>query len=432
MNVRTKDRHPAIMKKDMVLCRSGVYYYTYDEMVARGHTPKVVKDRYSEYRPPEVILRNKDKFGLVTMSVEHTEEQTNPSNFHEPGQVSGTIGDAIRVEKLPDGNVALVAKVAFYTQDAVDYYNAGCRETSADYESMVKEGDGTPHDFIMTDIATVNNVVITKRGRGGPHVRVRDSLPPLKNLFGGSTVKIDMWKALGLKRTNDNAGDFKLSKVILDGVKAVQKVDRTKDSGAPYLAAVTAEVGKVTPFLEQLKDGDEKTILSSIVQDSFGGDPDEVLLNEAVLTEAIDKLYESARTKDSESFKKTLDSVLAKKEETAEEKAAREANEKASFAKPEDIAQQVKDSVAEAMKTTLPALVAASVAQTLGLDPKAVVAARTADKAPPKSIVEAVNAQVEKLLSGDKGGDGGEDHRTLDDADSLASVEEGSFLLNNW
>lgn len=434
MRTRTVDRHPAIMKKDMVLCRSGVYKYTREEMIARGFTPKVVKPFYTEYRSPEVILRSKDKFGLVTMSVEHTEDQTTPDNFHTPGQVSGAIGDNIRHEKLPDGNVALVSKVAFYTQDAVDYFNAGCRETSADYESVVVESDGSPYDFIMKDIVTVNNVVITKQGRGGVQVRVRDSMPTLKKLNGGSSMS--MWKLLGLKRTADGGADFKLSKVIMDGVKDVQKVDRTKDSGTLYLAAVEAGVGKVTPFLDQLKDGDEKKILVSIVHDSFTGDPTEVLLNEVQLTEVVDKLYDTARTRDSEALKKTLDAVMGKTDETAEEKTAREAKEakeKAGGAKPEDLAAQVKDSVG-AMLTEfqkgLPGLVAQSLASTLGLDPKAIEAFRVKDTAGQATLADSVKEQVEKLLGG-KGKDNG-DGRTLDDAEKLASAEEGSFLLSDW
>ena len=435
MSTRTKDRQPYIMKKDMVLCRSGVYHYTRDEMIARGHTPKTVKAIYTEYRPPEVILRSKDKFEMLTTSVEHTDEQTGPDNFREPGQVSGYTGDNIRVENMEDGNIALVAKVALATQDAVDYFNAGNRETSADYESRVVDGGDSGYDFILKEIVSVNNVVITKRGRGGSQVRVRDSFPLMKNLFGGSTVKVNIWDVIpGLKRTKDkSAADFKLSKVILDGVKAVQKVDRTKDSGAPYLAAVETEVKKVTPFLDQLKEGDEKTLLSSIVQDSFGGDPDEILENEAALVPAIDKLYDAARAKDSESFKKTLDSVLGDKEETAEEKAKREqaaATAAAGGAAPQDLAQQVKDSITAALETSLPGLVAAQIAQTLGLDHKAIAAARAKDKAPAQSVAEAVKAQVEALLGG--GAAGGGDTRTVDDGEELASAEEGSFLIKSF
>jgi hypothetical protein len=424
------------MKKDMVLCRSGVYKYTYDEMVARGHTPKTVKPIYTEYRPAEAIVHSKDKFELVTMSVEHTTEETTSANFHSPGQVSGAIGDNIRVEKLADGETALVAKVAFYTQDAVDYYNAGCRETSADYESRVVDGEGTPYDFVMKEIATVNNVVITKRGRGGEQVRVRDSLPPLiKKLNGGSSM--DMWSFIpGLKRTKDNSGEFKLSKVIMDGVKEVQKADRTKDSGKQYLDAVEAGVGKVTPFLDQLKDSDEKKILTSIVHDSFTGEPAEVLLNEAPITEAVDKLYDTARARDSEQLKKTLDTVLGKKDETAEEKATRMAKEdKEKGSKPEDLANQVKDSVGAMLtdfQKNLPVMVAQSVAATLGLDPKAIEAAkaRTTDKAP-ETLEESIKAQVAAMLGG-KPGEGSADNRTLDDADKLASAEEGAFLVGTW
>ena len=38
---RVVDRKPYIEVKDAIVARSGIYKYTYDEVVARGHTPKV-------------------------------------------------------------------------------------------------------------------------------------------------------------------------------------------------------------------------------------------------------------------------------------------------------------------------------------------------------------------------------------------------------
>ena len=39
----------ALIVKDAILARSGIYVYSYDEMVRRGHVPETKKEFYKEY-----------------------------------------------------------------------------------------------------------------------------------------------------------------------------------------------------------------------------------------------------------------------------------------------------------------------------------------------------------------------------------------------
>ena len=216
MGVSTRDNHPAIAIKNACLARSGVYYYTYDEMVARGHIPKVKKRLYAEYRPVDVLVRCKDKFAFTAVTKEHTPEETNPENFRM--QVSGIVGENIVAEEMPDGNIGLFGNVALYTRDGHEYYAAGNKETSADYKSVVVPDISGQYDYLLRDIISVNGVVLTARGRGGPNVRVKDSA---NNIIGGGNMsgKKGVLSFLGIGRTKDEG--FKLSKVVLDGAKTL-------------------------------------------------------------------------------------------------------------------------------------------------------------------------------------------------------------------
>ena len=173
MAYRVKDKHPALAIKDACLARSGVYVYSYDEMVSRGFTPAVKKSHYTEYRPKEVLARCKDKFAFTAVTKEHTLEETTADNFRM--QASGIVGENIFVKDTDDGEVALYGKMAFYTRDAYDYYKEGNKETSADYRSVCMPDKSGQYDFILQDILSVNGVVVTARGRGGPTVRVMDN-----------------------------------------------------------------------------------------------------------------------------------------------------------------------------------------------------------------------------------------------------------------
>jgi hypothetical protein len=371
---QTRDNHPAIMIKPSILARSGVYLYTHDEMIKRGFTPPVRKEIYKEYRPAAVLIRNKDKFAFTAMTVEHTDDEISAANFRD--QASGVIGDSIEVTTLDDGEVALRGNIAFYTQDAVDYFNAGNKETSADYRSKVVLSKNPLYDLELVDIISVNAVVITERGRGGENVRVRDSLPSAQKKTGGLKMGYNVLGFLGIGRTKDKA-DFKLSQVVMTGVKQVHTVDAKK---------LDELVGGVMRHITVLSESKDREILIGAVQDSFKH-PVEVIAKEKEVSALIDKFYSRCVDADEKALKETMDSVesedkeKAKKtdtkdgEETPEEKAKREKEEKdeKDGAKTKDTARLIDEAFAkfrDEMKRTLdgiPGVVDAAVAKSLSL-----------------------------------------------------------------
>lgn len=292
---RAIDRHPALAVKDACLARSGVYQYTYDEMVSRGYKPKTYKPLYTEYRPPEVIKRSMDKFGLTAVTVEHTADETDYTNFHK--QAAGIVGDKLRIQEMDGGEVGIFGRMAFYTKDAYEAYQSGVRETSADYHSVCKPDPTGKYDFILEDITSVNGVVLTARGRGGPNVRVQDHGV---NILGGINKmagKSGVLGFLGIGRAKDS--EFKLSKVVFDGLRELHTLD-----GAGKEKLVESIMSHITP----LTDGSDKDYLLGAVKDSFEN-PADVMKQEEKVSSAIDTLYARCTDADAKAAEEILKSV---------------------------------------------------------------------------------------------------------------------------
>lgn len=431
---RTADHHPAIAIKEAVLARSGEYRYTYEDMIARGHVPAKKKAYYTEYRPKEILMANKDKFRFATVSVEHTDEQTNPDNFHEEGQVCGVVGDTIRVEHLPDGEIALVGNIALYTRDAVRYMEMGNKETSADYGSRARISDDPKYDFKMVALGDVNSVAITSAGRGGPTVRVRDSVKRAallasrepRNIIGGFDMNLEaILKLFGITRTTDSK--VKLSKIIFDGLKDANKIDRKKNDGADYKAAMDGIRQKLVPELARVTDSANRTQLASLINGVLNAPDGGLEGHEQKISEGIDKLFDTFRTKDEDTLKRTMDELMGNKDdETAEEKAARLKKEEDDKTRTKDGASAASiayvDQKFEELTAKLPDLLATSVAKLAGIDPEKLGAARTKDT---KLTPEQELAAQLKLLVGGEGDDRTLDHDTID----LAG-EDIAFLHN--
>ncbi len=249
-------------------------------MLARGYKPKVDKPFYTEYRPPEVLERVKDKFAFSAMTVEHTPDESGPENFRR--QVSGIIGENIRVEKLASGDTGLFGKAVFYTKDGWEYYNSGNKETSADYRSVCEPDPTGKYDMILRDIISVNGVVLTARGRGGSEVRVLDSAKDILGGFNMAGKKNVLSFLFGGSRAKDDG--FKLSSVVLDGAKAYHTLD---SAGKETLVADI--MGHVT----DLGEGQTKELLIGAIKDSLNH-PVEALTKKDDVARVIDGLYDAA------------------------------------------------------------------------------------------------------------------------------------------
>ncbi len=431
--IKTQDRHPAIMTKRAVLARSGVYIYSYQDMVNRGMKPKVKKEYYTEYRPAEVLVRCKDMFAFAVMSVEHTEEETNPENFGR--QTDGVVGDTITTELMPDGETGVYGNIAFYTKDGVDYFNSGVRETSADYRSKVVASSNPAYDYELVDILSVNGVALTQKGRGGSSVRVMDSIKTADKTFGGLKMKRGILGFLGIGRSAD-AADFKISTVLLEHAKKIHDINvtagRTEDSVVKAQEeGVKALMSHITP----LSDRDEREVLIGAVTDSLLH-PFQVLEKKDEVAKIVDNLYTKCRTADAADFQKTLDEAGGGKEETDEEKAARLEKEKGSDTK--DSATKLVELVEKMTKTvdSIPALVDAAITKRIGNTKEETPEEKAAREKAGRSTdtaADLIQRMVRKELGldiGDKGGDtrsaeGGESRSTdsdLSEADFLDHI----------
>lgn len=406
--VLTKDGHPAIMVKGMILARSGIYVYSHAEMIARGAKIDKPKAFYREFRPADVIVRAKDKFAFSVITREHTADQTDANNFRM--QAAGVVGDHIDVVPLDDGEIALQAKGAFYTRDAADYFEAGNRETSADYQSVIAPAEHPEYDFILKDILSVNGVALTAKGRGGQKVRVLDSAIGHKSGNGGYTMpkpkRSGILGFIGIGRAKD--ANFKLSTVVMDQLKGFDpsKIDES----------VQAVMQHITP----LGDREEKDMLISAVTDCFSY-PVQVQVKEKEVSETLDTLYSrciDADDADAKKFAKGKDGDG--KDKTGEEGAEKDKKEggKTTDAAPtQDIQALVEAAVTKALESQNAAQVEAMKRVTDSLDSRV-------DQAVRKAL---------GLGEGGESGDAGESgtNRALDSALFGNAEDDGSFIAQH-
>ena len=359
---RVVDKKPYIEVKDAIVARSGIYNYSYDEIVARGHTPKVKKAWYKELRPASVIVRSKDMFDLVPVpNKEHTDEYITPENFHT--HVSGIVGGPIEVVALNDSQeIALKGRLAFFTKDAYEYYMAGNKETSADYESvseLVDNPEEVGYDLLMTEIHFVNNVAITAHGRGGSKVRVQDNMPE-----PNSIDKITGRHSMGaLSRF---LGFDKSDKAFSAHVKDAIEKARTADAAGKE-EALNGVMGMVSGFTES----PAKQVLIGSVRDSFT-DPEKYVGGWKEAAPFLDVLYARCQDTDvqlvseiKDAFDKKDDKGDGKKKDE-EDDDDKDGKKKAAESKDslEKVVAEIKDSTDEkiaALERKLPDLITASI-----------------------------------------------------------------------
>jgi hypothetical protein len=367
-----KDRHPAILVKDAILARSGIYVYGRDEMLSMGFALNDNKEFYGVFRPPEVLIRAKDKFAFAVVTKEHTVLDTSPDNFRD--QADGVVGDSIEVVTLDGGNIGLKGRVAFYTKDVADYFEQGNKETSAQYHmGLAQSGDSVRdgYDFVMTDILSVNGLAITARGRGGSSVRVLDSFPAINKVFGGSgKMKSGFLSFLGIGKPKDTG--FRFSDVLFGGIARVKTLDA---------AGIEKEVGEVMSHVVALGDSEAKEFLTGAVADCFKN-AEAVLSRRDEVAKRVDELYGKCRDDDAEAVKRILEGTAkagdsedeAKKKKEEEEAAAKAKKEKEGEGKAADSIEAVVaaaiDKAFAGQGASLDAKIDAAVKKALGLDEK--------------------------------------------------------------
>jgi hypothetical protein len=297
--MEVKDKHPAILVKDAILARSGIYVYSRDELLKMGIPLADDKPLYRIYRPPHVIVGAKDKFSFAVVTKGHTVSDTSPDNFRE--QADGVVGDSIEVVTLEDGNVALKGRVAFYTKSVADSFESGNKETSAQYSMQLRPCDDPVrdgYDFVMTKITSVNSVAVLGHGRGGSSVRVLDGMPVPDIYIGGNRMRSGFLSFLGIGKPKD-AG-FKFSDVLFGSIGKVKALDAADTAG------IEKAVGEVMSYVVSLGDSEAKEVLTGAVSDCLKN-AEAVLSRKDDVVKRIDELYVKCRAADEETVKRILD-----------------------------------------------------------------------------------------------------------------------------
>ena len=396
----------AIIVKNAILARSGIYVYSHEEMLRRGHNPEVKKDFYREYRPASVLVAAKDKFKYAVLTKEHPRSIT-ADNIQQV--IEGVVGSDIDVVSLENNEIALKGEIAFYTKDGVEYYNTGAKETSAQYISKVSPVFGPEYDYILDEIQEVQGLALTRQGRGGSSVAVLDSLISAdtaeKKLQGDKVMsKNSILSFLGIGK----APQDELSSLVIDSLNGYSGLNE---------ADKKARRDKVDALLNPLADSPEKKILVDTVKDCFDY-PKEVLEKSEEVSKGLKSLYNICVSTDVAALQATFDSIKGdtkdadeeeKKKKEAEEKETKDAEAKA---KAEE--EEKKKKEAEGTKDSIV------------LDAKGLELIIT-------KVTDSVSAKIEETVKKQLGLEVKKEGTTSDSVlPSFASVEnDASFLLND-
>lgn len=406
----------AIIVKNAILARSGIYMYSHEEMLRRGHNPEVKKDFYREYRPASVLVAAKDKFKYAVLTKEHPNSITT-DNIQQV--IEGVVGSNIDVVSLGDNDIALKGEIAFYTKDGVDYYNAGVKETSAQYISKVTPVFGEDYDYILDEIQEVQGLALTRQGRGGSAVAVLDSLISAataeKKLQGDKVMsKNSILSFLGIGK----APQDELSSLVIDsltGYSGLNEIDKK------------ARRDKVDTLLNSLADSPEKKILVDTVKDCFDY-PKEVLEKSEEVTKGIKSLYTLCVSSEVANLQATFDSIKGEAKDTyeeEEEKKKKEAKEK-EVKDAEAKEKETKDAEAKAKEEEeKKKKVAEGTKDSIVLDAKGLELIIT-------KVTDSVSAKIEDVVRKQLGLEGKKGETNDSVLPSFSSVEnDGSFLLKD-
>ena len=217
-----KDGQAYITVKKARIARAGKQVYSAAELLGQGIALKDGKQFGTVYRPPEMLIRNKDKFAHVPFVDNHTPEDVTPDNWKR--YAIGFVGGSTDVEVFND-EIWLTGDVVFYDRRAYEEYQAGKVELSASYDVKLGAADSpeeSGYDAVLLDIPAVNHVALCDKARAGPNARVLDSI----NTGGaemGLKVISGFLSSLGIGKTKDES--FKFSKVLMDSVAKVGTLD---------------------------------------------------------------------------------------------------------------------------------------------------------------------------------------------------------------
>lgn len=407
------DQKPYITIKKGRIARSGIQFYTKEEIFARGLVPKEDKPVYAEMRPANVVIKAKDLYRYVPFVNEHTDYDVTPDNYRE--HMIGTVGGDIGVESV-DGSedIYLTSDIVFYDRQAYKDYEEGKKELSSSYDASSVPVDFAKYgyDFILQDMPVINHLALCKMARAGHEARILDSVShdagnqgnveeqPMKALKGVLAV-------LGIGKSKDSTKSFSAS--VFDSLEKAKTLDEENRNKARD-AFVEESINGC--FI----DSHARSMLAGAVSDSFD-DIVGVLAEKEKFTAVVDSLH----SKCIDSMKSVLDEDKGDaddkdgkgkkhKEPDADDKGGKSDGDEDNKKKTKDSSDDVSTAVAQALKDAMPAIV------------EQVTAAMK------KSVTDSIDSSVKAALglSEDKKGD---DNRGVRDSVTDINID-GLFGVN--
>lgn len=278
-----KDGNASLSRHHVCLCRSGIQYYSYNDVVRFfGKEPPYKKEWYREMRPAHVVVEAKKLCDSLPICREHPDVWVDKTNFST--LAGGVTGEHVDVERLADeAEIGLYSTLNFFTETLQDYYDNGNVEVSLGYnceKHFVDNPEEVGYDIILDKITEVNHLALTQRGRGGEHVAVLDSAVAQKSQRSFKMKKTNLFAFLKHgKKNEDSASSF--------GQKVVDEVTKVKDSAKED---VEKAMKGVIDSLDGFKDGEDAQLLCNMVADCFDS-IEETLANKDSLVSVLDKAY---------------------------------------------------------------------------------------------------------------------------------------------
>lgn len=276
--VTDSDASPFIEQKNVILCRSGIQLYSYNEVKANLGEPPVKKDFYKEYRPANVIVKAQDLCHSLPVTKEHPDVWVNQDNWKDlAGGVLDKEVSVVALDDEADGEIGIKSNITFYTRELYDYYMNN-KEVSLGYECkkhFVDNPDELGYDILLDEITTVNHLAITRAGRGGSSVAVIDSI-----IGGLRPMRTGIFAWLKGKKQTDSAPSS-FGREVFDSVK---------NSKGTTEEEIANEMKGVMDSMSILKDCEAKDTLIDVVKDCFDN-REKALENEEELTKTLDSMW---------------------------------------------------------------------------------------------------------------------------------------------
>ena len=277
--ITDSDASPYIEQKGVILCRSGIQYYTYNEVLNALGEPPVKKDFYKEYRPANVVVKAQDKCKSLPVTKEHPDEWVNQDNWDKLcGGIVGNDVSVVALEGEAEGEIGIKSDVTFFTRKLHDYYEK-YKEVSLGYtckKHYVDNPEEVGYDIILDEITEVNHLAITRAGRGGSQVAVIDSI-----IGGLKPMRTGIFAYLASKMQKDSKEPYSFGKEVLEAVK------NSKGTTEEELAG---EMKGVLDSMSELKDCEAKDTLLNVVKDCFDN-KEKAVANEEELTKTLDSMW---------------------------------------------------------------------------------------------------------------------------------------------